>query len=345
MAPPPGNPPGRPRPRRNDPATGHNLADRFGSILTVEFNHLLAELAQKDSTPEKRWQRLCQLNREIALLRRHDHQAARLALEQERWQHQLHQEAKAEQAHQQAAQKQELIDLVRSAGQKQLDATLLGGGDHGQKLAELIHRLRHDPTPPSDTPPTGTPPSALPNFAFRTPPSALGKPLDNQAPSSPIVPDKADALIHPSSNPTIPQSSNPTIPQSSDPTIPQSSDPTVHPSTAPTIHQSAGVLADWTISQYLLTAGDQLASRPTAQERFDLLHQVVGDLVALQRGGYWAPRLHIDREKLEFERTKHREAFAAAHPEPGQRPDYERPLTDAERLAIIDKADEILGIK
>ena len=43
--------------------------------------------------------------------------------------------------------------------------------------------------------------------------------------------------------------------------------------------------------------------------------------------------------------TNLREAFAAAHPEPGKRPDYERPLTDAERLAIIDKADEILGIK
>ena len=76
-----------------------------------------------------------------------------------------------------------------------------------------------------------------------------------------------------------------------------------------------------------------------------MTYQVVGDLVALQRGGYWAPRLQIEREKLEFERTKHRETFAAAHPEPGKRPDYERPLTDAERLAIVDKVDEILGIK
>jgi hypothetical protein len=206
-----------------DPATGHNLADRFGSILTAEFNHLLAELAQKDSTPEKRWQRLCQLNRELALLRHHDHQAARLALEQERWQHQLHQEAKAEQAHQQAAQKQELIDLVRSAGQKQLDATLLGGGDHGQKLAELIHRLRHASTPQS---------------ALRTPHSN-GQPLDNQAPSSPIVPDKADALIHPSINPTIPQSINPTIHPSINPTIHQSINPTIHQSINPTIPQSS----------------------------------------------------------------------------------------------------------
>ena len=89
------------------------------------------------------------------------------------------------------------------------------------------------------------------------------------------------------------------------------------------------------------------ARRPSRTHEFvwRVTYQVVGDLVALQRGGYWAPRLQIEREKLEFERTKHRETFAAAHPEPGKRPDYERPLTDAERLAIVDKVDEILGIK
>ena len=104
------------------------------------------------------------------------------------------------------------------------------------------------------------------------------------------------------------------------------------------------VMAGWVATQYLLAARKELAAQPEGPERFALLRQMAGDVSALQRGSQRAARLQLDREKLEFEREKHKAAVAAL-PENRKRPDYLRPLTDEERNAILDKADEVLGLK
>src|SRR5580693_114380 len=105
------------------------------------------------------------------------------------------------------------------------------------------------------------------------------------------------------------------------------------------------VMADWVAGQYLLAARKQLATLAEGPERFALLRQMAGDVAALQRGSQRAARQQLDREKLAFEREKHRAAVAAASPENRKRPDYFRPLTDEERRAIVAKVDDILGIK
>ena len=105
------------------------------------------------------------------------------------------------------------------------------------------------------------------------------------------------------------------------------------------------VMAGWVAAQYLLAVRAELAARPTGPERFELLRQAAGDVAALQRGNQRAARLQLDREKLELEREKHRQAVAAAQPKPRKEVDYTRPLTDVERLAIMDKVDEIMGLK
>jgi hypothetical protein len=104
------------------------------------------------------------------------------------------------------------------------------------------------------------------------------------------------------------------------------------------------LLADWVAQQYLLATRQELANQPAGPERVKLLRQAVDDVAALQRGGRWAAKLKLDREKLAWEQQKHQEALAAQK-EPRQRPDYLRPLTDEERNAILDKADEIMGLK
>jgi len=105
------------------------------------------------------------------------------------------------------------------------------------------------------------------------------------------------------------------------------------------------VMAGWVATQYLLAARKELAAQPDGPERFALLRQMAGDVSALQRGSQRAARLQLDREKLAFEREKHRAAVAAASPENRKRPDYFRPLTDEERRAIVAKVDDVLGIK
>jgi hypothetical protein len=105
------------------------------------------------------------------------------------------------------------------------------------------------------------------------------------------------------------------------------------------------VMADWVAAQYLLAARKELAAQPEGPERFALLRQIAGDTVALQRGAHWSPRLKLDREKLEFEQKKHHDTLAATQPKNGKHPDYFRPLTGPERQALVDKADEIFGLK
>ena len=105
------------------------------------------------------------------------------------------------------------------------------------------------------------------------------------------------------------------------------------------------VAAGWLTPQYLLAVREQLAALPAGPEQFKLLRLAVGDVVALQRGGTSVARLQLDREKLELDRQKHRDAIAAAQKKIQKLRDVKAPLSDEDRSAIIDKIDEIMGIK
>jgi hypothetical protein len=105
------------------------------------------------------------------------------------------------------------------------------------------------------------------------------------------------------------------------------------------------LLADWVAHQYLLATRQELANQPPGPERVQRLRQAVGDVAALQRGARWSARLQFDREKLAFEQEKIRQLAAATQAEAQKKRDLTRPLTDEERLAIIDKVDHIMGLK
>ncbi|HSY17302.1 MAG TPA: hypothetical protein VK815_03170 [Candidatus Acidoferrales bacterium] len=113
----------------------------------------------------------------------------------------------------------------------------------------------------------------------------------------------------------------------------------------------AEVAAGWVGPQYLLSLRTELASREEGAERFKLLRQAAGDVVGLQRGGMWSARVQIEREKLEFQRQKHRDLMemakvtAAKLAEANERLDPNRPMTDEELKACVDKVDEIMGLK
>ena len=103
--------------------------------------------------------------------------------------------------------------------------------------------------------------------------------------------------------------------------------------------------ADWIATQYLHAVRQQLATLPEGADRLKLLRQATGDLVALQRGGHSAARLELDREKFDLQRQKHRDALAAAQPKTQKTRDPKLPLRDEDRRAIVDKVDEIFGLK
>jgi len=105
------------------------------------------------------------------------------------------------------------------------------------------------------------------------------------------------------------------------------------------------VAAGWLAPHYLLSVRGELAGLPPGPERFKLLRLAVGDAVVLQRGGHYGARLQLEREWLELGRQKYRDARAAGQQELQKRRDPKLPLSDEDRRAIVDKADEILGLK
>ena len=105
------------------------------------------------------------------------------------------------------------------------------------------------------------------------------------------------------------------------------------------------VAAVWLTPEYMLSLRRQLDKQPEGPRRFRLLRLAVNDVVHLQRGGNSSCRLQLDRDRLEFDLQKHRDALAAAEKEVQKLRDPKLPLSDEDRQAIIDKADEILGLK
>jgi predicted LPLAT superfamily acyltransferase len=105
------------------------------------------------------------------------------------------------------------------------------------------------------------------------------------------------------------------------------------------------VAAVWLTPQYMLSLRHQLADQPEGPRRFRLLRLAVNDVVQLQRGGHSSARIQLDRERLELDRQKRQDALAAAEKKVQKLRDPKLPLSDEDRRAIVDKADEILGLK
>jgi hypothetical protein len=113
--------------------------------------------------------------------------------------------------------------------------------------------------------------------------------------------------------------------------------------------------AGWVGPNYLLSLEEELAARPEGPERFKLLRQAAGEAMSLQRGDTWSARVRIEREKLEFQRQRHKDRMKFANklavaagklPGPkGKWRDPNAPMTDEELKACVDKVDEIMGLK
>ena len=125
----------------------------------------------------------------------------------------------------------------------------------------------------------------------------------------------------------------------------------------------------WLGPRYLLSLRREVMSLPDGSERFALLQKTAGTAVSLQLAGVWAGRLRVEEAKLEFLRQKHQDlmelakaAVAAKAAEAaakqaadklsvangdanGTRLDPNRPMTEKELKACVDKIDEIMGLK
>ena len=107
------------------------------------------------------------------------------------------------------------------------------------------------------------------------------------------------------------------------------------------------VLAGWAAPHYFVAVRQELEAAPQNMDRLKLLRQLVLDAVMLQRGRHWACLPKLQRDRLEFDERKHKDMMEVllAKPKVQERMNALRPLTDEERQAIVDTADEIMGLK
>lgn len=120
------------------------LSDRLGLVLAVELFKLLEQLLEQSTDPKEKLGYLRDVLREVRHLRRGDHNASRLQLQLERWEHQLAKEHEAELERMKAESQSRLTDLVLSKVTNPIVAEAFGGGESGRRIAELLHRIKYD---------------------------------------------------------------------------------------------------------------------------------------------------------------------------------------------------------
>jgi hypothetical protein len=131
------------------------LSDRLATVFAVELFIVLEQLLKHCSDEKERLGYLREGLREIRLMRRGDHNAARLLMEQERWERQCDRESEAECERIKEESKARMIRQIFSTMTEQTLAGAFGGGESARKLAAMLTKIGFDL--PLDNPPNPTP--------------------------------------------------------------------------------------------------------------------------------------------------------------------------------------------
>jgi hypothetical protein len=125
-------------------APKRDLGERLARVLAAEMARLASALLEQETDPEKRWHRLCQINRELLQLRRQDDRAIRTAIRQERWEAENRRMTEEEEARKKKEAVERTVAEIYGPDTIQLYAEDHGGGAKGTRLARLVYRLRKD---------------------------------------------------------------------------------------------------------------------------------------------------------------------------------------------------------
>jgi len=119
-------------------ADGQEISDRFAGLLAAEMTRLAKMLLEKETDPEKRWQRLREIHRELSQLRRDDHRAVRTLIKRDRWNRQTEREDEENEMRLEEEHRKKLCAPFWARLQLDSMAELFGGGELGQEIAAFI---------------------------------------------------------------------------------------------------------------------------------------------------------------------------------------------------------------
>ena len=144
-----------------------SVSDRFSTLLAAELARLAEALLEEITDPRERWQRLRELLQELGRLRRDDHQAARLQMDQKRWERETEHLDAQDRDREIAEEKRRATAPIWAALQVPSLAQAFGGGEKARGIAALITEITHELTPGTLTgrgrPPQPSPPPLQPD--------------------------------------------------------------------------------------------------------------------------------------------------------------------------------------
>ena len=128
----------------DEAADGMEISDRYASVLSVELIRQATTRLEKETDPGKRWQIIYEVHRVFSQLRRDDHRAVRTVIKRDRWNREVEREDEEALERMKQENKKRLIDICLSPMHNQIVAEGFGGGEYGEKMAELLHRIQFD---------------------------------------------------------------------------------------------------------------------------------------------------------------------------------------------------------
>jgi hypothetical protein len=154
------------------------ISDRCATLLAVELARHAETLLQQNGDPRERWRNLQDLLKALSQLRRDDHQAARLRLEQQRWNREAdrldQQDYECDIKELERRNTAHLLDALRAGSLAQISDP----GERDRALAAMLNAPNRDLAPGTRTNRNLSPPqSATPSHA-------------NPTQSNPIKPDQ-----------------------------------------------------------------------------------------------------------------------------------------------------------
>jgi hypothetical protein len=169
------------------------VSDRLATVVAAELAALTRLMLAETTDPKERWQQLREILPELARLRREDHKAARLFMEEERWEMERDELEKAEFKR----ELEEAKDRVRAplvAGMKvNTVAEGLGGGPAARETAAWLMELAYDLKPGTLSRKAAPGPAASEQHSTGANGGNGGKAAGSQTESKPVKPGPAPA--------------------------------------------------------------------------------------------------------------------------------------------------------
>jgi hypothetical protein len=128
-------------------ADGTPIADRLSSIFAVELALFVEAVRRETAEPKERWERLRGTLRELTQLRREDHRAARVAIEQERRQAEADRQQEEQRERDRAEEKKRTLAPIYAIGAIHTRAIEFGGGQEGKRMAAYVLEVERDLPP------------------------------------------------------------------------------------------------------------------------------------------------------------------------------------------------------